>query len=755
MVKKCELLLPAGGPRQFIAAVENGADAVYIGGPLYNARIGAGNFTLQQMEQAVDYAHLRNVKVYVTMNTLMADEDLDAGVGFAERLYEIGVDALIIQDLGLGRKIKERFPDFELHLSTQATVYNRLGLQAAAKLGYTRAVLARELSLAEISQCSKPEIIETEVFIHGALCICYSGQCQMSRYIGGRSGNKGRCAQPCRLPYMYKDKEGKKINQEYPLSPKDLCMIDRLGDLVEAGVSSLKIEGRMKSPEYVATVARIYRKYLDQYYAHGSYKVSNEDMTDLMQIFNRGGFTEGYADGEPAEELMSGILPKNQGIYVGKITEVRKGGLLADVELSGPLELGDVAEIHSTGIFSMKVTYFEKTGKNTVRIGDLKEKVYAGDRVYRVVSSALMKKAGESFEQIDFDGRKFRRRASVDFTFRADAGKPLMLSAVSVGADGEKIKVETVLEGFTAEPALNRATTEDEISAQLKKTGNTPFEAGRIKIVLGTNIYIPVSKINEIRRNVLEKLETAKIKHYKRVACDAGTEKKRGAAETDKADKKNAELYFYSLKEFIDCDWNILSRNLKKAGINSENTCIMLPLIELAEDRETAEAVKEISAKEGVSIVPYIINLSKGPYDQWLEANMEEAGRLIKTFGGRLYAGNIGWIEPFAKLGLEVCGDYGLNIFNEEAKLAYKELGMSSCTLSLEAEQNTLGDFALMITEHPMKDGRLTDRKGAGYNVRFHEDIHKTIITSRGKDIDWQQAADLWKKTKENIRIYM
>ena len=308
-MRNIELLAPAGGPEQFRAAVNAGCDAVYLGGSLFNARIGAGNFTLDEIKDALDYGHLRGVRTFVTMNTLMDDKDIPRAVKFASQLYEMGVDALIIQDYGLGYAIREALPGMELHLSTQATISSPEGVIAAQKMGYKRTVLSRELTLDEIRACA--EAGEIEVFIHGALCICYSGQCQLSRYIGGRSGNKGLCAQPCRLPYTYRDKDGNLIPDTHPLSPKDLCTIDHLGELIDAGVASFKIEGRMKSPEYVATVVSIYRKYIDEYLAKGSYTVSREDKTALLQAFNREGFTEGYLYGDPGSSLMTHTISKN------------------------------------------------------------------------------------------------------------------------------------------------------------------------------------------------------------------------------------------------------------------------------------------------------------------------------------------------------------------------------------------------------------------------------------------------------------
>ncbi len=778
-MKKCELLVPAGGSKQFIAAVENGADAVYIGGPLYNARIGAENFSLDEMRKAVDYAHLRNVKVYATLNTLISDEELDSAVGFAENLYEMGADALIIQDLGLGKRIKERMPDFPLHLSTQATVYNRRGLEAAAKLGYERAVLARELSLEEIKECSLPPIIETEVFVHGALCICYSGQCQMSRFIGGRSGNRGCCAQPCRLPYIYEDLQGKRVEKAaYPLSPKDLCMIDRLGELIESGVASLKIEGRMKSPEYVATVTRIYRKYLDKYYAYGQYKVSSEDMEELTQIFNRGGFTEGYADGEIGDELMSGLLPKNQGIKVGEISELCRGGMLADVRLSGRLEMGDVVEIHSKESFGMKITYLEEIGKNKVRIGDLKGKAFAGDSVYRMISQSLMKKASETFNNISFDSGKFKRKAPVSFVFRADVGGAMHLHAKCTGPDGQKIEIHKKLEDFVTQQAITRSTTEEEVIAQLRKTGNTPFEATNIKVLLGGQVYIPISKVNEIRRLTLEELSEAKAAHYRRspnyaehpAESEPDCKDKGGyysevagncqgsemaGLETNTKDVRFAELFFDSWMEYQNCGFDDLIKKLEKIGVKKNQIRILLPLRELADNMVSALMLAEEAELQGFKLIPYISNLTKGPYDLWIEDNLSVLSEFIRNIGNMVYIGNIGWIEPFASCGIKVLGDYGLNIYNLETESAYKSLGMYCGTPSLEAMEQSMGSFPLMVTEHPMGDGVLLDRKGAAYLVKFDEKNHKTTIRSKEENMDWQRLEDLWCKTEKSFRIYI
>ena len=774
-MKKCELLVPAGGSAQFIAAVENGADAVYIGGPMYNARIGAGNFTLEEMEKAVDYAHLRDVKVYVTMNTLIEDEDLDSAVGFAEMLYEMGIDALIIQDLGLGKLIREKMPDFPLHLSTQATVYNRRGLEAAKMLGYERAVLARELTLAEISECSRPEIIETEVFVHGALCFCYSGQCQMSRYIGGRSGNKGRCAQPCRLPYAYIDENGKKLNKEeageYPLSPRDLCMIERLGELIEAGVASLKIEGRMKSPEYVAVVTSIYRKYLDEYYHKGKYKVSSDDMHKLLQIFNRGGFTEGYADGNPGEHLMSGQISKNQGLYCGTVKKINRNGLLAEVELSSNSEgdhdtvaPGDIIEIRGRDVFSTKVTYYEKVAKNIVRIGDLKGETAVGDKVYRIISDELMKSAAETFANTGFSEGKFIRKSSISMVFKAEEGKPAILTATACGYDGKKISCESMSDSICSS-ALNRPISEEAVTAQLKKTGETPFNAEKVKVILKGELFIPIAIINGLRRSVLEKLEGEIIASYKRTSICSSDEKYAGNCDNNFSSEMHGaetqrilELYFDSVKSFMDMLSEVSEENIstkfEEIGIPFCDVRFLLPLRDM-----TGNMLAVLMLSENISekIIPYISNVTKGSYDDWLESNLDGAAEMIRNYGGSVYVGNVGWIKPFADRNVSVYGDFGLNITNKQTSLAYESLGMkkNSAVLSLEENGAEVGAFPLMITEHEMKNGTLIDRKGARYNIKYDIENCKTIIRSSADSYDFATLEKLWKTTKNNVRFYV
>lgn len=319
--KELELLAPVGSMEALYAAVENGADAVYLGGKLFSARHYANNFDLEELKLAVDYAHLRNVRVYVTVNILIDNEELEAVLDYIKYLYMIDVDGLIVQDLGLVYLIKELFPDFELHGSTQMTINNLPGAVFLEELGFKKLVLAREVPIKEIGQIYANSNIDLEAFVHGALCVSYSGQCLMSSIIGGRSGNRGTCAQPCRLAYSIIDyKQGNIISREwqekYIISPKDLNTIDHIEELIKQGVVSFKIEGRMKSPEYVATIVKNYRKAIDQ----GSNRIRPEDREDILQIFNRG-FTKGLPFGDFARDLISYDRPDNRGLASERLLE--------------------------------------------------------------------------------------------------------------------------------------------------------------------------------------------------------------------------------------------------------------------------------------------------------------------------------------------------------------------------------------------------------------------------------------------------
>ena len=295
-----ELLAPAGSFGTLKAAVQSGADAVYIGGSEFSARRSAVNFSVDEIFEAAKYCRLRDVKLYVAANILVKESETDRFLEYIGKLNDIGVDAIIIQDIGMAKTVHEMYPDLPIHASTQMTVTNLEGAKRLREMGFSRVVLARELSKEAIEKITRESGVETEVFVHGALCMSYSGQCLMSSIIGGRSGNRGMCAQPCRLPYKIDDKQG------HLLSPKDLCMVKRLGELKNIGVASLKIEGRLKRSEYTSSVCGVYRKYIDS-----EKNVSDSDMQELYNAFSRSGFTTKYFDGKSGKDMMCYENPAN------------------------------------------------------------------------------------------------------------------------------------------------------------------------------------------------------------------------------------------------------------------------------------------------------------------------------------------------------------------------------------------------------------------------------------------------------------
>ncbi len=694
MKTKCELLAPAGGMKQLIAAVENGADAVYMGGHSFNARINADNFTAEEMKRAINYAHIRNVKVYVTVNTLFRDDELEAGLEYAGALYEAGADALIIQDLGFGSIVRAVLPDFPLHLSTQASIYNVRGIKKAAELGYERVVPARELSLEEIRQAADTGT-DIEIFVHGAMCFCYSGQCQMSRIIGGRSGNRGLCAQPCRLKYSLDGREG------YHLSPKDMCTVDRLGEFAEAGVSSFKIEGRMKSAEYVAQVTSVYRKYLDMYYETGKTDTDEADRRALEQIFNRGGFTQGYLDGNPGSEFLSGDMPKHRGVYIGRVLE--KNGQIVRIKTSEDISNGDGIEIHDKNITGNIVTYIREAGRGKLDIGDFKGYAGKGADVYRTSSSVQLKALRRTFDE----GR-FIRKVPVSFTFTAEYGRyPKLI--VREGSLKTEITGDTV-----CEVAVNRPLDEETVRKQLGKTGNTPFEAGRICCHIDSGISVPVSVINAMRRNALEKLQ--EIKSRGRGWREISMPKLPASHKTDMTG-----IYVTDIKDIEGREFAGLLQHY------DGRLCIFLPLMGYMKNRENINE----RFVDRCRIIPYISSISKGREDAYIESNIDSICEAAGENG--IMIGNLCWIEEFVSRGITVYGGYGLNVYNRYTDALLKKLGVTFSALSLESFEKGNGSLPLMVSEHIIQGRSLTDRKGETYRVIRNDAGDKSIILSKGR----------------------
>ena len=517
-----ELLAPAGNMAALHAAVAGGADAVYLGLETFNARRGADNFTLETLREACDFAHLRGVSVYVTMNTIILPDEVGEALECVRQAYRAGADGFIVQDIGLAAEISRTLPEASLHLSTQMNTHNLAGVRAAARLGAERITLAREVSLDEIAllcAAAAEEGMEVEVFAHGALCVCYSGQCFMSSMIGGRSANRGMCAQACRLPYELQSKALQKSLPspgDHLLSPQDLCTVDRVDDLVAAGVASLKIEGRMKSPEYVFAVTSVYRKALDAALAKENAAITDADRDRLTDAFSRG-FTTAYLDGKRGNDIMSYQRPNNRGLFLGRVDEVRDGA--AYLKSAHALTEGDVLEFWTrkgNGTLTLGPVRTDKKGRYHLPLEGKTRTVKAGDRVFRVRSAEAAFEDDAREPRVPLVGTAtlhIGEPLRMEFHPAAEAdieGAPRTTLAVArrlqaAFPDG----VSGVAEGAPVEAARTRAVSFDDVAAHIDRLGNTPSQLVNLTIDMDDGVGIGFSALHGVRAAALDVLTEA------------------------------------------------------------------------------------------------------------------------------------------------------------------------------------------------------------------------------------------------------
>ena len=519
-----ELLSPVGDFDCLKAAVQNGANAVYFGGQLFNARYSAKNFDKDGIREAVNYAKSRNVKINFTLNILLKNNEFDDAIDVVKYIYELGVDAVIVDDLGFAKYIIDNFPGMEVHGSTQMTIHNLDGAIALKNLGYSRVVLARESTLSDIDYICRNANIDIEAFVHGALCISYSGQCLFSSAIGGRSGNRGRCAQPCRMYYnMLETSDNvsyKNIGKGFLISPRDLCGLDFIPDLIKAGVKSFKLEGRMKTPEYVATVTRIYRKYIDLALSDNEYVVDKNDLHDLMLAFNRGGFSNGCLGGDDNHDYVFEEKPSNQGLYIGNISKIDKKNGLISLKTNEPLDIGDTFLVQQED-HKYTISEILKNGSHVksaaigdlVTIGRVKGKLELGDKVFKINSAIISKEIKEfnSHEHV---------KIPLVANFKALIGKPLKLEVVSLDEPGNTYfgLSTTISNEIQPIEAISNPISKERLIEQLNKTTDTNFEFRQINIEMDDNIYIPkISSINALRRDALNALYQKGIDNFTRI----------------------------------------------------------------------------------------------------------------------------------------------------------------------------------------------------------------------------------------------
>ena len=499
--RKAELLAPSGNFDCVKAAVNSGADAVYLGGRAFGARAYAANFDIAELEQVCDFCHSFGVRVYVTVNTLYKDTEFPELTAFIESLCIMGVDGLIMQDLGAIRLVRDHFPDLPVHASTQLTANSLDDVKEFEKMGLKTVVLSRELSLQEIRYIADHSAVRIETFIHGALCVSYSGQCLMSSVLGSRSGNRGKCAQNCRLCYeLLHDKQ--LLAQGHLLSTKDICTLPVLPELLSTGVASLKIEGRMKSPEYVAGVTGIYRKYLDMYYSGKPYAIDPKDILTLQQLFNRGAFSEGYLKTHSGMTMMCPTHPKHWGVYAGKVLGYDKKSQTALLRFDRDMIPGDGIEIRTkdeegAGSYLNKPAAAGQKFPLVIR-GDIHEK----QAVYQTYDKRLMDELKRHYETIN-------RKVPLEAFISLHAGKP---SELTMTASGHSAAVS----GEIPCAAQNQPLTAESVSAQIAKLGNTIFTAEKIDADIEEGLYLNKSSLNSLKNLAAEILQDKIIKSYKR-----------------------------------------------------------------------------------------------------------------------------------------------------------------------------------------------------------------------------------------------
>ena len=682
MKDRVEILAPAGSMECLKAAIAAGADAVYTGGALFGARAYAHNLTEEELLEAIDYVHLHGRRLYLTVNTLIKDREMEKQMyDYLLPYYRQGLDAVIVQDIGLFRFIRKHFPDLPIHASTQMTLTGVDGAKFLEKEGAQRIVTSRELSMAEVKKIADETELEIESFVHGALCYCYSGQCLFSSFIGGRSGNRGQCAQPCRL--LYRTPEAKR--PQYLLSLKDICTLELIPEMIESGIYSFKIEGRMKKPEYAAAVAFQYRKYADLYlkyyeecpaeenpaaYAMKKYRVREEDRQMLLDLYNRGGFHTGYYHTQNGREMISLNRPNHAGVPAVKVLAKKGRNVIAKALTD--LYPQDIIELPMRKGREKADNY---TCKDAVRKGmNVQIPVFADtpfkrDEIWmRTRNSTLIDTLRE-----EFVNGKIKER--ICGTFRL---YPQETATLTVKCRDAEITVA----GEKAQEALSQPMSRERIEKQLRKTGNTEFEFSFLKAEIGEKVFLPMQSLNELRREALETLE--------KVIC----EKYRRSGEVKDPEEDKTEL---SMEEEVLSGWTASVRTAEQMEVILEEEaigriyvdCTMFPRI--WEKDSYVEWITKVHAagKEIYLVMPYIFRERtrkqyEAAYNRIFGAGWD--GILIANYESFAFLKEHGYTG-------RIMTDYNLYEFNQESRKFWKEKGVFEFTAPVELTERELQDL--------------------------------------------------------------
>ena len=682
MKDRVEILAPAGSMECLKAAIAAGADAVYTGGALFGARAYAHNLTEEELLEAIDYVHLHGRRLYLTVNTLIKDREMEKQMyDYLLPYYRQGLDAVIVQDIGLFRFIRKHFPDLPIHASTQMTLTGVDGAKFLEKEGAQRIVTSRELSMAEVKKIADETELEIESFVHGALCYCYSGQCLFSSFIGGRSGNRGQCTQPCRL--LYRTPEAKR--PQYLLSLKDICTLELIPEMIESGIYSFKIEGRMKKPEYAAAVAFQYRKYADLYlkyyeecpaeenpaaYAMKKYRVREEDRQMLLDLYNRGGFHTGYYHTQNGREMISLNRPNHAGVPAVKVLAKKGRNVIAKALTD--LYPQDIIELPMRKGREKADNY---TCKDAVRKGmNVQIPVFADtpfkrDEIWmRTRNSTLIDTLRE-----EFVNGKIKER--ICGTFRLYPQEKATLTVKCRDA-------EITVAGEKAQEALSQPMSRERIEKQLRKTGNTEFEFSFLKAEIGEKVFLPMQSLNELRREALETLE--------KVIC----EKYRRSGEVKDPEEDKTEL---SMEEEVLSGWTASVRTAEQMEVILEEEaigriyvdCTMFPRI--WEKDSYVEWITKVHAagKEIYLVMPYIFRERtrkqyEAAYNRIFGAGWD--GILIANYESFAFLKEHGYTG-------RIMTDYNLYEFNQESRKFWKEKGVFEFTAPVELTERELQDL--------------------------------------------------------------
>lgn len=682
-----ELLAPAGNWECAQAAVENGADAIYFGLEKFNARMRAENFTVADLPELMEFLHLRGVKGYITLNTLIFAQELTEVQQYLKTIISAGVDAVIVQDVGICRLIRHLSPDFPIHASTQMTITSAAGVEFAKSLGCQLVVLARECSILEINKIQKQILsknisLPLEIFVHGALCVAYSGQCLTSEALGGRSANRGECAQACRMPYdLIANGEVVNLgNRKYLLSPQDLAGLEVLPELVKSGVTSLKIEGRLKAPEYVANVTRVYRQALNQIIKTHieTFSHTEKDQYNLEMAFSRGLYT-GWFEGINNQELVHGRFGKKRGVYLGEVTRIKNAEIT--VKLEAPVKAGD-GIVFDCGHPERKeeggrIYAVIPNGKETILTfgrNDLNfHSIHIGDKVWKTNDPELDKQIRQSYTG---ENPQFTRPINIEV--HGEIGEKLI--AVCRDELGNIVQVESEI--FIAE-AHTRPLSIERLKEQFGRLGNTPFYLDTFINHLNSNIMLPVSELNRMRREIVSKLEDLRSKpklwqlnHH--------------AKWQDLITNKYTAIL--SSPSLI-----VLVRNIEqlKALLTADIKTIYCEFEDPRNYKEAVKIVRESAEEITIFVAPPRITK---PGETWIlkQVHASQAdGYLIRNYDQ---------LEYFAN---EKCvGDFSLNIANPLTADYFKNrFNLERLTVSYDLNINQLED---LITNYPAQNFEVT-----------------------------------------------